>query len=267
MAKQNILLKEEEFHDEWASNIDISKICITPSFEACTAPENRAIIKKLGSLKGLKILELGCGAGESSIYFAKQGAQVVATDISQGMLDVVQSLAKAHHVIVETKQAYSHKIDFEENTFDIVYAANLLHHVDLELTLKEVVRVLKPGGKFASWDPLDHNPFINVYRRMATEVRTEDEHPIKWRELNTFRKHFSHLSITTTWFFTLIIFFKFYFIDRINPNKERYWKKIITDHKKLERLYYFWERIDKFMLKFFPFLRRFCWNIVIIATK
>ena len=42
----------------------------------------------------------------------------------------------------------------------------------------EIRRVLKPGGRFFSYDPLAYNPAINVYRKMATEVRTPDEQPL-----------------------------------------------------------------------------------------
>ena len=40
------------------------------------------------------------------------------------------------------------------------------------------LRALKPGGMFFSYDPLTYNPLINVYRRMATAVRTTDEAPL-----------------------------------------------------------------------------------------
>lgn len=265
--KKEILDKEEEFHDEWAASIDIRKVMVDVSFEACTAPENRIIIKKLGSLKGKKVLELGCGAGESSVYMAKKGADVTATDISQGMLDVVQKVAKVHKTKLKTTKAYSDKIPFKDNTFDIVYAANLMHHVDYDKTLKEAKRVLKKGGIFVSWDPIAHNPLINIYRRMATEVRTEDEHPIKMKDLKTFKKYFSNVEYETTWFFTLWIFLKFFLIDKVHPNKERYWKKILIDHKKIAKTYNRLEKWDNKFLRAFPFMKRYCWNIIIFGTK
>ncbi|MBT3261239.1 class I SAM-dependent methyltransferase [bacterium] len=264
---EKILHKEESFHDDWAASVDIDRVAVDEFFEACTAPENRYIMQKLGDLNGKRILEVGCGLGEASVYFAKKGADVVATDISSGMLEVVKKLAALHNVSLTTKQAYSHELDFVDNSFDVVYAANLLHHIDLEPTLKEVKRVLKKGGVFISWDPLAHNPMINVYRKMAMKVRTDDEHPIQMKQLKIFKQFFSKIDIKTTWFFTLWIFLKFYFIDRVDPNKERYWKKIITDHKKLEKMYYRLEKIDNLFLKLFPFMRRFCWNIVVIGEK
>lgn len=261
------LENEEHFHDIWAKSIDPANVQVDASFEACTCPENRYIINKLGDLQGKKVLELGCGAGEASVYFAKKGATVTATDISGELLKVVQRVASLHKVRVNTKQCYSHSLDFEDDTFDIVFAANLLHHVDIEATLKESQRVLKKGGAFVSWDPLAHNPLINIYRRIATEVRTEDEHPLRMEQLALFNKFFSNVETSGKWFFTLFIYIKFFCVDWVNPNKERYWKKVIVEHKKLEPLYNRLERLDNYVLGKMPYLQRFCWNIVVIGKK
>lgn len=266
MKTKKILIKEENFHDDWAEKIDINKVMIDESFKACTSPENRLILKKIGKIKNKKLLELGCGAGEASIYFAKKGALVTATDLSKGMLNVVNKLSLKHKVKVETVQCKSDKLPFEDSSFDIIYAANLLHHVDHEPTLKEVNRVLKKGGLFISWDPLDHNILINIYRRIATKVRTDDEQPLKMKDLKLFKKYFSKIEYDTTWFFTLWLFIKFY-LKGVNPNKERYWKKIIIEHKKLEKSYNRLDKVDKIFLRLFPFMKRYCWNIVIFARK
>lgn len=264
---KKLLKAEEDFHDNWANSINIDKLLVDEYFVAATAPENRIIYSKLGDIKNKRILDLGCGAGESSVFFAKKGAKVTATDISAGMLKVVKKLAKKHKTSLKTAQCYSHKTPFKKESFDIVYAANLLHHVVSKSTLKEVKRVLKKGGIFVSWDPLDHNFFINVYRNIASKVRTKDEHPIKFSQLKELNNYFKTVEIETTWFFSLLIFFKYYFIDKIDPNKDRYWKKIIFDHKKIEKGYLLLEGLDIFFLKMFPFLRKYCWNVVIFARK
>lgn len=259
---------EAKFHDQWAESVEINNIMVDEFFEACTSPENRLILSAIGELTGKKILELGAGLGEASIYFAKNGAIVTATDISDGMLNVIRKMADlASLKHIECRQCASNDLPFKDSEFDIVYAANLLHHTDIEATLKEASRVLKKGGLFVSWDPLAHNPFINIYRKKAMEVRTADEHPIKMNQLSLFRKYFSHVRFETTWFFTLWIFIKYYIIDKVDPNKERYWKKILSDHKKLEKIYYPLERIDHIVLSVFPFLKRYCWNIVVIGRK
>lgn len=262
-----VLQKEELFHDEWAKSVNVEEVMVDEFFEACTAPENRFIMRSLGDIQGKKIIELGCGLGEAAVYFAKKGAEVVATDISNGMLELVKKVAQKHGVSLSTAQAYADKMPFPDESFDIVYAANLLHHVDIEATIKEAKRVLRSGGMLISWDPLAHNPIINIYRRMAMGVRTEDEHPIKMSQMSLFKKHFREVKYETFWFTTLLIFLKFYFIDHVDPNKERYWKKILIDAKKLEKFYRRLEKIDMAILKALPFLKRYCWNIVVIAKK
>ena len=259
--------KEKLFHDNWARSIMIDEVMVEESFEACTSPENCLIIKKLGDIKGKEVLELGCGAGEASVYLAKKGANVTASDISPEMLNVVRKVAKKHNVTVSTIQSTADSIKSEDQVFDIVYASNLLHHVDIEQTLIEVKRVLKTGGIFVSWDPLAHNPAINLYRKLSTGVRTEDEHPLTMKDIKIFEKYFTKTETYMTWFFTLWIFIKYYFIDRIDPNKERYWKKILSEHQKLNKMYTFLEKLDKIFLSLFPFMKRYCWNVIIFAHK
>ena len=74
-------------------------------------------------------------------------------------------------------------------------------------------------------------------------------------------------ALPISWFLTLWIFVKFYLFDRIHPNEKRYWKKILEDHRKLEKTYKKLERLDRLVLKLFPFLKRYCWNIVIFSIK
>lgn len=237
------------------------------SFESCTTPEGAQIMAWLGDIRGKKLLDLGSGAGESAVYFAKKGAAVTATDLSGEMLRVVADVARLHGVDVITQKCPADALPFPDRTFDIVHAANLLHHVDIAATLKEAHRVLKEGGVAVFWDPIAHNPIINIYRRIATEVRTEDEHPIKFSELKLYRDQFSEVKYECFWFFSLLLFVKFYLVDRVNPNKERFWKKIVQEADRVESTYRVLERMDKFILKALPFCKRFCWNIAIHCKR
>ena len=265
--QDDLLQREQSFHDQWASTIDVDGIRVADYFEACTAPENRFILKHLGDVRGKYLLDLGCGAGENSVYFAVLGANCVAADYSPGMVDVALRLGTANGVTVEGKVINAMAIDYPDNTFDIVYAANLLHHIpDPLLTIKEIHRVLKPGGQMCFWDPLRHNPVINVYRRIATEVRTEDETPLHINLVNNVRNLFSITKFDTFWLATLWIFLQFYLIEKVNPNKERYWKKIILEQDRLNPTYVRLERLDK-LLKKIPYMKRLAWNLAVVATK
>lgn len=265
--QDDILKKERQFHDQWASTIDVDGIRVADYFEACTAPENRFILRQLGDLRGKYLLDLGCGAGENSVYFAQRGARCVATDYSPGMVEVALKLAEANGVQVEGRVVNAMAIDFPDNTFDIVYASNLLHHIpDPHQVIKEMHRVLKPGGKACFWDPLKHNPVINVYRRIATKVRTEDETPLDINIVKGIQRLFSQTRYDTFWIATLWIFLQFYLIERVNPNEERYWKKIISEQARLEKTYRRLERVDR-GLKKLPLVKRFAWNLAVVATK
>ena len=83
---------EEQFHDEWAASIDPAEVMVDESWQAATCPEHRWIRDQLGDLRGRRVLDLGCGAGEAAVWFAKQGAEVVASDISSQFLDRLRVL-------------------------------------------------------------------------------------------------------------------------------------------------------------------------------
>lgn len=261
------LKRERQFHDNWAAAIDVDGIKVADYFEACTAPENRFILQQMGDLKGKYLLDLGCGAGENSVYFAQKGARCVATDYSPGMVEVALQLAEKNGVKIEGRTVNAMEIDFPDNTFDLVYASNLLHHIpDPKLVLQEMHRVLKPGGKACFWDPLKHNPVINVYRQIATEVRTEDETPLDINIVDYIQSTFDKTAYDTFWIATLWIFLRFYLIEKVNPNEERYWKKIISEQERLKPTYAQLEKLDK-VLKKLPLMKRMAWNIAVVATK
>lgn len=260
------LNREREFHNQWALSLDLERINVKAAFEGSTAPENRFIMAKVGKLAGKYILDLGCGGGESSIYFALQNAHCVASDWSPKMVDAAQKLAEINHVKIDARVIDAMDIDLPQGTFDIVYAANLLHHVDTLKTLTEIHRILKPGGIACTWDPLKYNPVIKIYRRLAAKFRTPDEHALGFKVVRDAGKIFSHVEYETFWFATLWIFMKFFFIEKVHPSQERYWKKIIDEEHRLRKIYLRLERLDK-LIKNFRIFEKFAWNIAMVAVK
>ncbi len=69
------------------------------------------------------------------------------------------------------------------------------------------------------------------------------------------------------WLTALAVFLKFYLWDRVNPNEERYWKKIYTDAAQLSGFFSPLKAIDERLLKAFPVLGRMCWTSVITVEK
>ena len=189
-------------------------------------------------------------------------------DLSPHMLDVVTKVAAHHNVTLETKVASAEDLsDFADDSFDYVFGANVLHHVDMAQCLDEVKRVLKPGGIGAFWDPVDYNPVINVYRRMADHVRTEDEHPMRMDDMKKFSTRFPFMQKRFFWLTALAVFLKFYLIDRVHPNQARYWKRVVAQGQQLKRLYTPLAKIDGVLLRVFPFLGWLGWTVAVVVKK
>ncbi|MBU1365489.1 MAG: methyltransferase [Gammaproteobacteria bacterium] len=259
---------ERTFHDAWAESEDVEQIDVRGSNEVCTAPEMRYIVKRLGDLKGKRMLDVGCGLGEASVYFAMLGAEVTSSDLSQGMLDATSHLAKTNGVAVRQHLASAEDMGLAPaDKFDVIYAGNLLHHVDIDATLSRIRPHLADNGVLVTWDPLAYNPAINVYRSMATEVRTPDEHPLRWSDIRLFSQHFGHVETRYFWLFTLIIFVVMALAQRRDPNKERFWKVILKEGPRWAWLYRPLEAMDRLILSVLPPLRLLCWNVVVIARK
>ncbi|MBF0311447.1 MAG: methyltransferase domain-containing protein [Magnetococcales bacterium] len=267
-AARETLEREQSFHDAWADELDLKAVPVRETFTLSTSPEPQWLLSRMGDLRGKRVMDLGCGAGEGAVYFALQGASVVAVDLSEGMLQKVQQVAALHGVTLETRQASADDLSaFEAESFDCVYGANLLHHVNIDATLAGVARVLKPGGMAAFWDPVEYNPAIQVYRRMATAVRTPDEHPLRRSDLALFSRYFQSVEKRFFWFTALLIFVKFYLIDGIHPSADRYWKRILSHEAEIRGLYRFLARMDRVLLAVLPFLGWWCWNMAVFVRK
>ncbi len=267
-SKFERLNSEEKFHNKWADSEDVFSINVKLMNESCTAPEMRFIKKMLGDLRKKTLLDVGCGLGEASVYFALEGADVTAIDLSQKMLDATLKLAKKNNVSVKTHKSAAEDFCLNDDTkFDIIYLGNLFHHVEIESTITRILRHIEKGGQLISWDPVAYNPLINIYRKIAREVRTKDEHPLKLRDIEVFKKYFGKVEIKWFWLTTLLVFLIMALIQRRNPNKERYWKKIVEEGESWARIYKPLERLDLFLLKLFPFLGPLCWNVVICASE
>jgi demethylmenaquinone methyltransferase/2-methoxy-6-polyprenyl-1,4-benzoquinol methylase len=100
----------------------------------------RAIAPKVGE----RILDLAAGTGTSSAALAKSGARVVAADFSAGMIEV----GRRKHPDLEFVQADSMDLPFKTGEFDVVTISFGLRNIaDPKKALKEMYRVLKPGGR------------------------------------------------------------------------------------------------------------------------
>ena len=98
-------------------------------------------------LKNKKMLDIGCGWGGHVIAGAQLGADCVGCDVDQEVLEVAKLRAKLCGAQAEFFHAEAEKLPFADNEFDYVLSASVLEHVqDVTLSIKEMIRVLKPQG-------------------------------------------------------------------------------------------------------------------------
>jgi ubiquinone/menaquinone biosynthesis C-methylase UbiE len=199
---------------------------------------------------GKVALDYCCGTGGGAIEMASYGAFAYGIDISD---ERIRS-AKDHAAKIgfEDKVKYSimdaEKMDFSDDTFDVILCSGVLHHLDLENAYRELFRVLKPSGKIICNEPLVYNPIINIYRRLTPHLRTawEIHHILTLRDINKAGTYFSNISIK---YYHLISIFAVPF------------QKSIFGNVVLSIL----EIIDSIILRI-PFLQMLAWQVIFVLS-
>ncbi|MGH9421277.1 MAG: class I SAM-dependent methyltransferase, partial [Thermoanaerobaculia bacterium] len=81
-------------------------------------------------------------------------------------------------------------LPFGDASFDRVCGCSILHHLDIDRALREVRRVLRPGGVAIFYEPGAYHPGARLYRRLTPQHHTPDEHPLTTRDLGLIRSVF-----------------------------------------------------------------------------
>lgn len=99
-------------------------------------------------VSGRKVLVVGCGFGDDALRIAKAGGDVYAFDLSPESLRVGRALAAREGLAIHFSECPAEKLGYPDGFFDFVVARDILHHVDIPLTVAELARVSSPG---ATW--------------------------------------------------------------------------------------------------------------------
>jgi SAM-dependent methyltransferase len=119
-------------------------------FVWCPEGLREADARLLGDVRGRRVLELGCGAAAGARWLAGQGAEVVALDLSGGMLRHAREAADRSGVRVPLVQADALALPLRAGSFDVVCTAfgAVPFVADSGAVMREVARVLRPGGRW-----------------------------------------------------------------------------------------------------------------------
>jgi ubiquinone/menaquinone biosynthesis C-methylase UbiE len=117
------------------------------------SPMGGAIINGLKVQDGDWVLDVAAGTGEPGLTIAKlnPNGRVVITDLSEKMLDIAKSNAEAKGLHnIQTRVCDASELPFPDMSFDSISCRmGLMFFPDMEVSIKEMVRVLKPGGRLS----------------------------------------------------------------------------------------------------------------------
>jgi ubiquinone/menaquinone biosynthesis C-methylase UbiE len=193
-----VVEREQKFHDERFADDTLrqSKVGRFYKIAASIQKEYQEKLKHF-SADG-KVLEYGCGKGGAAFFLAERAADIIAIDISTVAIKEATNLALKRGLSnVKFLQMNAEHLDLDEK-FNLICGSGILHHLNLTNALHEIKRVLQPGGHAVFIEPLGHNPFINLYRRFTPKIRSQDEHPLLVKDLETI-KNLSKPARRTTW--------------------------------------------------------------------
>ena len=117
-------------------------------------------------VRGKQVLVVGCGFGDDALRLAKLGAKVSAFDLSPDSLLIARELARREGLDINFDEMPAEQMKYADNSFDCILARDILHHVDIPLTMQEIVRVAKPDARFVVNEIYSHS-FTDLVRRSA----------------------------------------------------------------------------------------------------
>jgi ubiquinone/menaquinone biosynthesis C-methylase UbiE len=204
-------------------------------------------------IRGKKVLDYGCGSGLNLEWLSIRAKEVVGIDLSKKSLEIAQKIVlqkKLNNVRLILMDC--EKLEFLDNSFDVIFDGGTLSSLDINKVLPEIKRVLKPGGFIIGIETFGHNPFTNLKRKInkIRKTRTEwaESHIIKNKDFKIIKEYFGDIKV---YYFHLISWIAFPFLA-------------LPGGIYMLR---FLEKIDSFLVSLFPFLKKYCFKIVFTANK
>lgn len=242
---------EKQWHDEKAQQAKMPRMGLYAAGALDLADDYA--YQLLGDVSGKTIVDLGCGGGHHAVRFARQGATVRAFDLSWANVQAAQRNARENSLQeqVIVGQMAAEQLACPDESVDLVFGHSILHHTDLALTRYQVYRILKPGGRAVFLEPLDHNPFIRIFRQRTPSRRTPSEKPLRLEDALVFGEPFSSVRHSEFYLLALAAFV-------LLPFQSTKLFQMV-----LRRL----ARMDRVLLARWPVLGRYAWVIVMRLIK
>ena len=240
--------RESAFYDAEASSR-------RPDEQPPRAPDRyeAALLDALGSVDGLRVLELGCGAGDLSLELLRRGAELTALDLSRGMVELASARAQrfrrglpARFVVAAAEQT-----GLPDASFDRVVGKWVLHHVEVPPAARETRRLLRPGGRAVFFENQARNPLLRLARGRLYGaahlhwVGTRDERALTRADLDSLGSAFDSLELAYP---------SFYCFEALSRALGHRW------HRPLQRL-------DQAVWRRLPAARPWSWHVLVTVER
>jgi len=256
--------REQEFYEEYSA----AHAELTTSFDPIEGRERRPWnsywfvyqrVRELYNHNGQRLLDFGCGSGVASVRYARIGYEVHGFDISENNVTLCRERARKYELDGRTrfKTQTAERLEYPDAYFDIAAGIDILHHVDIPPAIREVHRVLKPGGValFREWIEV---PVFETVRNSALvrrffpkglsmeDHRTADERKLTAADVAAIKSVFADCELHRFCIFSRL--------RRVLP---------IRDPGKPSRL----EMIDRALIRLCPATARFGGEVVLVLKK
>lgn len=142
------------------------------------------IVRHLGICQGEDVLDVACGTGNAALRAAKAGANVIGVDLTPELFGRARELADQAGVWMELLEGDAENLPFENESFDAVVSTfGHMFAPRHRLAASEIVRVLRPGGRFGltAWTPDGQvGEFFTLLAEFIPEPPPFAEPPIAW---------------------------------------------------------------------------------------
>jgi ubiquinone/menaquinone biosynthesis C-methylase UbiE len=125
---------------------------IAPGYDRTNTPTQMWIanegLRRAGLQAGMRFLDVAAGSGALSIPAAGLGAEVLATDQSHVMLELLKERARREGLAIETRVMDGHALEFDDDSFDMAGSQfGVMLFPDMPKGISEMARAVKPGGR------------------------------------------------------------------------------------------------------------------------
>jgi 2-polyprenyl-3-methyl-5-hydroxy-6-metoxy-1,4-benzoquinol methylase len=212
-ASSAAMLSEQAWHDKWYDENArkefperaaefrefFSRVQLAPFCDggwAYWGDARTEMMGMIGDVRGLTVLDYGCGSGQLGIHLAMQGALVSGFDLSPKGIEVANWAARKYGLNCSFRAMDAEEIDYPDGRFDLAVGFGVLHHViKYPKSAFPLARVLKLGGRAVFHETLWDNPLINLARRFTMPSGDAGDAHLTERAIQQFGAPFARTEI------------------------------------------------------------------------